>query len=363
MTARRIAASLLTLTLTLALAALPAYADATDPKADIKGAKDNPLLKRYQGSFIVSYEQKAFDELALPLSPLEKAEPTRQDRKNNNIYVSKAQKELEGRYTRLVYVNPAGRSSLEVLRNYQDEIKAKGGEIIFECKGEACGGDPGRATEGGGGDQSLMMHLLPPSRVTDPDFSNGACTLQSRIQDQRYFAARVPVEGGDAYLALMTWVMQDSTYCKALTDRTATLAILVEPKAREQKMVLVKAEEMAAGIAKDGRIALYGIYFDTDKADLKPESNPTLEQIAALMKADPKLNILVVGHTDNQGGFDHNIELSKRRAAAVAQALASRHGIAASRLKPYGVGMTAPAASNDSDQGRAKNRRVELVKQ
>ncbi|CAO0822960.1 hypothetical protein DFAR_330018 [Desulfarculales bacterium] len=106
-------------------------------------------------------------------------------------------------------------------------------------------------------------------------------------------------------------------------------------------MVLVKAEEMVAGITKDERIALCNIYFDTDQTDLKPEYNSTLEQIAALMKADPKLNILVVGHTDNQGGFDHNIELPKRRATAVATALTSRHGIAASRLKAHGVGIAA----------------------
>lgn len=361
MTIRRLASALLVLVLSLSAAS--ALADATDPQADIKGAKDNPLLKRYQGSFIVSFEQRAFDELTLPLSALERAEPQRQDRMNNHVFVPKEKKDLEGRYTRLVYVNPAGRSSLEVLRNYQDEIQAQGGEVLFQCKGEDCGGDPRRATEGGGGQQSLMMLLVPPSRVIDPNFSNGACTLQNRIHDQRYLAARIPGPGGDAYLALMTWVMDGSTYCKALAERTATLVILVEPKAREQKMVLVKAEEMATGIAKDGRIALYGIYFDTDKAELKPESNPTLEQIAALIKVDPKLNILVVGHTDNQGGFEHNIELSKRRAAAVAQALTSRHGIAASRLKPFGVGMAAPAASNDSEAGRAKNRRVELVKQ
>lgn len=361
MTLSRIAAALLCLA--LLPGAAPALADATIPTADIKGAKDNPLLKRYEGSFIVSYEQKAFDELTLPLDALEMVDPPRMDRMNNYVFASKEKKDLEGRYTRLVYLNPAGRSSLEVLRNYQEEVKAKGGEILYECKGEGCGGDPGRATEGGGGQQSLMMHLLPPSRVTDPHFSNGACALQSRIHDQRFFAARIPSDGGDAHLALMTWVMDDSPYCKAFTERTATLAIVVEPKAREQKMVLVKAEEMAVGIAKEGRVALYGIYFDTDKAEIKPESAPTLEQIASLLKADPKLVILVVGHTDNQGGFDHNIELSKRRAQAVATALTSRYGIAANRLRPHGVGMTAPAASNDSEQGRAKNRRVELVKQ
>ena len=341
-----------------------AWADASEPKADIKGAKDNPLLKRYQGSFIISYESKAYDELKLPLSVLEKVEPRQLDRKNNKVFRAKEARELEGRYTRWVYLVPAGRSSLEVLRNYQEEIKAKGGEVLYQCKGEACGGDPRRGIAGGGGEQSLMMHLLPPEKAADANFSNGYCALQSRIQDQRYFAARLPQpDGGDAHLAVMTFAIDASSACRALHERVASLVILIEPEAREQKMVTVKAEEMASGLASQGRIALYGIYFDTDKTEVKPESDPTLEQIAALMKSDPKLTLLVVGHTDNQGGFDYNVDLSRRRAQAVVQALGGRYGVASTRLKPYGVGMAAPAASNDSDQGRAKNRRVELVKQ
>jgi len=348
----------------LLIPAALALADASIPTADLKGAKDSPMLQRYQGSFIISYEQKAYDELNLPLSPLEQVEPRQLDRKNNKVFKAKQAKELEGRYTRWVYLVPPGRSSLEVLRNYQEEVKAKGGEVLYECKGEACGGDPRRGLEGGGGEQSLMMHLVPPEKFTDPHFSNGSCAVGSRIQDQRYFAARLPqAGGGDAYLAVMTFAIDAGSYCKALHERVASLVVLVEPKAREQKMVTVKAEEMASGIASQGRIALYGIFFDTDKVEVKPESEPTLVQIAALLKSDPKLSLLVVGHTDNQGGFDYNVDLSRRRAQAVVQALTSGHGVAASRLKPYGVGMAAPAASNDSDQGRAKNRRVELVKQ
>lgn len=142
-----------------------------------------------------------------------------------------------------------------------------------------------------------------------------------------------------------------------------TAVHVVQAKPRQSKVVVVEADEMAQQIDAEGRVALYGIYFDTDKASIKPSSKPTLDEIAKLLKQNTGLKVLVVGHTDNQGGFDYNIDLSKRRAAAVTQALTRDYGIAGNRLKPWGVGYTAPAASNKSEEGWAKNRRVELVEQ
>ncbi len=107
----------------------------------------------------------------------------------------------------------------------------------------------------------------------------------------------------------------------------------------------------------------YGIYFDTGKSTIKPESAQAIGEIAKLLKADPGLKIFVVGHTDNQGGVESNIKLSQDRGEAVLQALVRDHGIAANRLGSYGCGLFTPVASNDTEEGRAKNRRVELVKQ
>jgi outer membrane protein OmpA-like peptidoglycan-associated protein len=131
----------------------------------------------------------------------------------------------------------------------------------------------------------------------------------------------------------------------------------------ESGLVTVDAAAMAREIAQAGHIALYGIYFDTNKSDLKPESTAAIVEIAKLLKADPGLKLLVVGHTDGVGGYEPNMTLSDRRAAAVLQELTTKHGVAAARLRAVGVGMAAPVASNDTDEGRAKNRRVELVKQ
>jgi outer membrane protein OmpA-like peptidoglycan-associated protein len=126
-------------------------------------------------------------------------------------------------------------------------------------------------------------------------------------------------------------------------------------------MVKVNAEEMSRAISLDGRVALYGIFFDTNKADIKPESKPALDEIAVLLKQEPALNLHVVGHTDNVGGYEYNLNLSKQRADAVVKILTEQYGVKADRLTSNGVAYLAPVAANSSEDGRAKNRRVELV--
>jgi len=131
---------------------------------------------------------------------------------------------------------------------------------------------------------------------------------------------------------------------------------IIEPK--EMEVGLVTAEMMEESIKRTGKVALYTIYFDFDKADLKPESKPTI-----LLKRNPKLKLYIVGHTDNVGSFDYNMNLSQRRAEAVVKELIEKYGISKDRLKPYGVGPLCPVSSNLSEEGRSKNRRVELVEQ
>jgi OmpA-OmpF porin, OOP family len=131
----------------------------------------------------------------------------------------------------------------------------------------------------------------------------------------------------------------------------------------DTKMVTVDASAMAKSIATEGHVALYGILFDTDKTDIKPESAATISEIAKFLKQNAAVKLYVVGHTDNVGLYDYNIGLSQRRAAAVVQELTTKHGIPAARLKPAGSGPLSPVAPNESEDGRAKNRRVELVKQ
>jgi len=128
------------------------------------------------------------------------------------------------------------------------------------------------------------------------------------------------------------------------------------------KIAFVDAEQMRRAIADAGRISLYGIQFEFDKDTIKPGSVATLDAIAALLKDDPSLRLTVIGHTDAKGTADYNVDLSRRRATSVVAALGRDDGIDTVRLVARGAGAGEPLASNDREDGRARNRRVELVR-
>ena len=151
----------------------------------------------------------------------------------------------------------------------------------------------------------------------------------------RYFAGRKTEGGRETFASVI--VSQNNQ------DITAQVTV-AELGAIANKMV--DAAAMAKGLGETGHIALYGIYFDTDKAVLKPESRPTLEQIAKLLTSQPQLNVFIVGHTDSQGAYEYNLDLSKRRAEAVAAELVKNFRIAQPRLRTAGVGLLAPVGSN-----------------
>jgi len=127
--------------------------------------------------------------------------------------------------------------------------------------------------------------------------------------------------------------------------------------------VVANAAALSTGLAGTGHVVVNGILFDTGKADVKPESDAALQEVANMLKGNAALKVYVVGHTDNVGSLAANIDLSKRRAAAVVASLTTKYAIPATQLQPYGDGPYAPIASNDSEDGRTLNRRVELVKQ
>lgn len=348
------------LALLLLLFPLSVLADASNPTQDEPGSRDLSFLKRYEGSYIVNYEQKAFDQIRFPLSPLLKV-PDQSDSQNNYVVKPKKSVVAEGRYTRLIYVAPEGRSTLEVLRNYIDEIRSQGGKALYGCNGTPCGGAL-HGNDHGGTTQGLLEKLYPHERLKAPAFTNGNCATTMDVTEQRFVVFRVPTDNGDAHVGVLVYNVQNNLYCKALNDRTMAMVIAIEPKAREQKMVTVTSEEMQKAIDATGRIALYGIYFDTNKTDIKPESDAAIEQIAGLLNANTGLKVFIVGHTDNIGNNAANMDLSKRRANTVMGSLVTRHSVNAAQMEAAGVGMLSPLSSNDEEAGRSKNRRVELVK-
>jgi outer membrane protein OmpA-like peptidoglycan-associated protein len=135
---------------------------------------------------------------------------------------------------------------------------------------------------------------------------------------------------------------------------------IIEKQAMKQDVVM-DADAMAGSLTDTGSVAVYGIYFDTAKSELKPESETALSQIAKLLKEHPDLKVFIVGHTDMMGEATANVKLAQARAQAVISALTAKYSVASSRLVPFGAGPFAPVASNKTEAGRAKNRRVELV--
>ncbi len=299
---------------------------------DIAGARDHPLVGRYQGSEISFFATTDFDETWLLKAPLNYAAiSSHQVAEHGGPEWLK----LQGRTTRIRYDGPAGRSSLEIMANLHAGLAAKGLATLFDCADEAC-------FTGNMQDSYLLGWQLDSAQENGRYAGHVRYVLASRDRPE-----------GTIYVALLVG--------ESATGTTVFLRIVELKPMEAGKVVFVDADAMQKSITSSGRVALYGIFFDTNRDTLKPDSKPTLEQIARLLNSNPGLKLVVAGHTDNQGGFDYNVDLSRRRAAAVVAALVAGYGIAGDRLTPFGAGMAAPAAPNTTDEGRAKNRRVELV--
>ncbi len=152
------------------------------------------------------------------------------------------------------------------------------------------------------------------------------------------------------------------TWVEVKPWQTGYELFIIEKEVMKQEVV-ADAAAMGNDINATGHVSVYGIYFDTGKSEVKPESDAAISEIAKLLKNDGALKLYVVGHTDNVGTFESNMKLSVDRADAVAKALSGKYAIAAARLLPQGVASLSPVTSNDTEEGKAKNRRVELVKQ
>lgn len=299
---------------------------------DIKGSKDHPLISRFPGSIIKYYDVKQFDEYTLPLGRLVRKEK----RDEKGWYKLSKSQHLEGKVTRITYKTPKDRSTLEIYRNYELALKKAGFEILFAGAGEDLGDS-----------YDWRRVNYPPSTRYDK--------LCGEDRYQRYLSAKLSSPEGDLYLSLY---LSSGLFSKPMTQLD-----IIEVKSMEVGLVTVNADALAKDIARTGHVAIYGIYFDTGKADVKPESEPVLKEIAKLLQQNPKLKLYVVGHTDNVGDLTYNMKLSQARADAVIKAVVSKYGADIKRLKAYGVGLLTPVASNKTEEGRAKNRRVELVEQ
>ncbi|CZZ88799.1 lipoprotein [Bordetella ansorpii] len=305
----------------LMLAAQPGWAQ------DKEGSKDHPMLTRFTGAQINAYSVQDYDEALLP---------------NQAIADDSQAKllEVEGKITRIGYRIPGNKSALEVYRNYDAALEQGGFEVIFLCKSdEQCGNDF----------QGYVMNSGKVKLTGQGDAVFGG----------KYYAllAKKAIGTGDVYVFLD--IMQDES-----NHYTPVYQQVVETRKMEQGQVkALDATAMQKALAQSGKVAIYGVHFDTDRAEIKADSKPALDQMGKLLKDNPALKLYVVGHTDNQGSLEHNRALSQQRADAVVKSLTDQYQVDARRLAAQGVASLAPVGSNDNAEGQAMNRRVELVKQ
>jgi len=319
----------------LSIALLLASMLSANAVADVAGSRDHPLIGRFAGSEIIGYSAKDYDEMTFALGPAYEAP--------SGNYELKKKQRVEGKLTRILYLTPPGKSTLQVFRNFEKTLKGQGFTPVFSCTGNGeCGW------------YSWFLGVQTLGGLREYAYQLG--------DDFRYLAARLARKEGDVYVSMLVY-KYDSSVVGAWEGRTMVELNVVEAEPMKEEMVPVKAEDLAKNIKESGHAAVHQIYFDTDSARLKPESDPALNEIGSLLKGDPKLKLYVVGHTDNTGTLAHNMTLSLQRARAVMDALVSRYGAKPGALQAHGVGSLAPVETNTSEAGRAKNRRVDLVRQ
>lgn len=317
------------------LLAMSAAGHAAMP-ADAPDARDHALISRYAGSWLVAQDVKGFDQVAIPLGS-----------KNGEVA------RTEGRVTRLFYLAPAGKSVVEVQRNYEQALERAGA-----AKRGGCAEDCGSSSFG-------KLREVPANPALPKAQLEGwsPVTLLQQWQEsgsERYWYGTVDAAGGTLHVAVLS--AKPGTIALA-GKYVATVVEIVETKAMETDKVVVDAGALTKGLQSEGKVALYGLYFDTGKATIKPESKPQLDQMARLLQSDGSLRVHIVGHTDNQGALDGNLALSKARAQTVVDALTATYKVDAKRLSAAGVASYAPLGNNATDTGRARNRRVEMVLQ
>jgi OOP family OmpA-OmpF porin len=271
---------------------------------DFDGCKDHPLFSRMPNHYIYGCDHSQFEMRRFPVGPM-------------NTEGKAKLHEVEGEFWSIQYIIKEGAtraSGLQIQRNFQNAAKKAGGSVE-------------------GTYPEWCTYELDASFREGNSCTNYGTTLKLAKAGKEYwaFVNAVPDEGYKLYILAVGAMQQD-----------------------------VSVNELVDKLNKDGFLTLY-VNFDTGKATIKADSDKTLDDAAAALKAAPSLKIEVGGHTDNVGAPQANEKLSAERAQAVLAALTKR-GVAASRLTAKGYGQSSPIADNRSEDGRAKNRRVELVK-
>ena len=298
-------------------------------EAETTETDDDLIIPLYSGSDIRYDDQIGFEEFPL-------------------IINDSTVQNTEGVLRRVFCRAPEGRSPLEIIKNYENAIKEDGGVVLFISRSpkdivindQKFGELFRKNRKDLGLSTYVFTHTTFPELVTE------------------YLLGKLSTTDKDIYI-----IVAAGPGAWAASEHNRTFYELVTLEAEPMEMGMVTSADIGKGLSTLGRIAIYSIFFDTGKSEVKPESADALKVIAEYLNANKAQKVLIVGHTDNTGDFDMNISLSKDRADAVMKKLIAEYAVAENQLKPYGAGPIAPVASNSTEEGRAQNRRVEIVEQ
>ncbi len=284
---------------------------------DKEGSKDHSLIQRFNQSYIYDYEETSFEPYVIVTGKSDGSKFT-------------STKQVEGKIFRIFYSLPTDAGSVyEIYSNYLNALKNNGAEILFSCR---------QVTDCGKYFWDYLRDL--DRKIKMPPYYG---------EEMAYIAAKFSKDGMGYYVTVIPGY--------GLSEIGYEVTV-VEVKEMEQQISLNGIEK---AMNENGKVSLYGILFDTGSDQIKPSSFVEIELIAQYLKNNPQKKVYIVGHTDNTGSYQSNLSLSERRATAVVKALSTQYGIEANRMTSAGVGPVAPESKNTSEEGRKKNRRVEIV--
>lgn len=288
---------------------------------DIEEGKDYPLVSRFKGSIIEWYQVRNFDRYFIL---------SLKDNKISNY-------EINGKITRIQYSIGKEHSIFEIYKSYENSLKETGFEILTTLNDKNCGVN---LQEQLYNDEFNGLNKLPREALNPGD------------DEFYYLAVKKQIDDKDIYIVVYT-----------AFERGDLLVTFDAIEVQSMDKGLVSVKDLETNLSKNGHIAIYDIHFDTGKSDIKPNSDSALKNIAEYINVHSDKKYIIVGHTDNTGNFEANLKLSKARADAVMNELVTKYSVKAEQLKAYGDGSTAPVARNSTNDGKAKNRRVEIVEQ
>ena len=282
---------------------------------DIHGSSDHPLLGRIPGSSITDYKTQHYKTLRYPI-------------KYENYKIHSAS--MAGKYLFIRYKLPTDISPEGAVAMYENKLKKLGATIVWKKESVP------------------LTALIKYSKLLQRNLVGAPPKEVSAL------SAEVNFNGKPGAVFVESGIKLKKPYL---------LLYVIESSKLDTTMKIVTAKKIAQAIDAKGHIALYGIKFEFDSDVITPSSQKSIKEIADYLETHKEVALYVVGHTDNQGTYRYNLDLSKRRAGVVKNELVKKYGIDGKRLQAVGIGPVAPVASNDTPEGQAKNRRVELVKQ